>query len=58
MWEIHSKTWGKLQATMVYNSATIDGTITAHKVTRDGKEMWTKVYIPLHDITLVVHEEI
>lgn len=57
MWEIYSKTWGKLNATDVYESSTFVGMLTLHGVSREGKSMWVEAYIPARDISLITHKE-
>lgn len=53
MWIIHSKTWGRLEATDVHQSVSFQGAITVYNVTRDGKTMWEKGYLFPHDIKLI-----
>lgn len=53
MWIIHSKTWGRLEATDVYRSAFIEGALTVHNATRSGESMWEKAYLFPHDIKLI-----
>ena len=54
-WFIHSQAWGRLTADEVHTSSSFgEHVITAWGVKRDGKDMWEKAYLPLHDITVII----
>ncbi len=58
MWSIYSKTWGALKAENVHASDSFPGAVTAYEVSREGKEMWEKIYFPLNDLTAIVPPEL
>ncbi len=58
MWTVYSKTWGTLESPRVWHSDRLPGTLAMLDVVRNGKPMRDKLYIPLHDVTLIAPPEV